>query len=243
MSFGSRMKKRREELGLKQSELGKKLGVTGSAVGNYENGVSSPKAEILYRIFDVLNCDANYLFQDEMHELQNDSYTISERNMIKRYRVLDEYGARLVDSVLDIEHERCVAELTASSRNKRDRLIPLSLLPASAGTGEQLDYNEWDELEIPDRPEYKAADFAVKVSGDSMQPTFCDGDIVLIHEQDAVNIGDIGLFSVGGCGYIKEQGKDRLISHNRQYDDIVPDIDDLPRCFGKVIGKLEQSEY
>lgn len=48
MSFGRRLKERREELGLKQSDLGKLLGVTGSAVGNYENGVSSPKADILY---------------------------------------------------------------------------------------------------------------------------------------------------------------------------------------------------
>ena len=32
MSFGSRLKEKREELGLKQGELGKMLGVTGSAI-------------------------------------------------------------------------------------------------------------------------------------------------------------------------------------------------------------------
>lgn len=68
MSFGTRLREKREELGMKQSELGKLLGVTGSAIGNYENGVSSPKADILYRVFDVLHCDANYLFQDEIRE-------------------------------------------------------------------------------------------------------------------------------------------------------------------------------
>lgn len=66
MSFGSRLRERREELRLKQSELGAMLGVTGSAIGNYENGISSPKADVLYKVFDVLKCDANYLFQDEM---------------------------------------------------------------------------------------------------------------------------------------------------------------------------------
>ena len=66
MSFGSRLRERREALHLKQSELGQMLGVTGSAIGNYEKGVSSPKADILYKVFDVLQCDANYLFQDEM---------------------------------------------------------------------------------------------------------------------------------------------------------------------------------
>lgn len=66
MSFGSRLKQRRKDLGLKQSELGKLLGVTGSAIGNYENDFSSPKADILYKAFDILHCDANFLFQDEM---------------------------------------------------------------------------------------------------------------------------------------------------------------------------------
>lgn len=68
MSFGSRLRERREALNLKQGELGKMLGITGSAIGNYENGVSSPKADILYKVFDVLQCDANYLFQDEMSD-------------------------------------------------------------------------------------------------------------------------------------------------------------------------------
>lgn len=67
MSFGTRLRERREALNMKQSELGKLLGVTGSAIGNYEKGVSSPKADVLYRVFDALECDANYLFQDEMN--------------------------------------------------------------------------------------------------------------------------------------------------------------------------------
>ena len=88
MSFGRRLKERREELGLKQSDLGKLLGVTGSAVGNYENGVSSPKADILYRVFDVLKCDANFLFQDEMKELETNIFSTSEVKIIKKYRSL-----------------------------------------------------------------------------------------------------------------------------------------------------------
>ncbi len=69
MSFGSRLKERREELKWKQSELGQKLGITGSAVANYENGINFPKEEILYKIFDVFHCDANYFFQDTLNKL------------------------------------------------------------------------------------------------------------------------------------------------------------------------------
>ena len=54
MSFGSRLKARREQLGITQIQLAQKLGITKGAVGNYEAGISSPKADILYRVFDVL---------------------------------------------------------------------------------------------------------------------------------------------------------------------------------------------
>ena len=52
MSFGDQLKKRREELGLSRSELADRLGVSRSAVGNYETGVSAPKEEVLLRLFE-----------------------------------------------------------------------------------------------------------------------------------------------------------------------------------------------
>lgn len=54
MSFGSRLKARREQLGITQIQLAQKPGITKGAVGNYEAEISSPKADILYRVFDVL---------------------------------------------------------------------------------------------------------------------------------------------------------------------------------------------
>ena len=92
MSFGSRLRERREALGLKQGQLGKMLGITGSAIGNYENGVSSPKADVLYRVFDVLKCDANFLFQDEMQEGDIKDTDKTERILIDLFRQLNDEG-------------------------------------------------------------------------------------------------------------------------------------------------------
>lgn len=101
MSFGSRLRERREALSLKQSELGKLLGVTGSAIGNYENGVSSPKADVLYKVFDVLQCDANYLFQDEM-EKENASPEKSE-TLLFLFQMLNAEGQeKLIDYADDL---------------------------------------------------------------------------------------------------------------------------------------------
>ena len=64
MSFASRLKQAREQAGLTQQAFADKLGVTKNSISNYENGVSSPKWDILLKIFDVLHVDPNFLYQD-----------------------------------------------------------------------------------------------------------------------------------------------------------------------------------
>lgn len=102
MSFGSRLRERREALKLKQSDLGALLGVTGSAIGNYENGVSAPKADILYKVFDVLQCDANYLFQDEMSE-KNSAVVKADEALLALFHEMNEEGQeKLLDYADDL---------------------------------------------------------------------------------------------------------------------------------------------
>lgn len=108
MSFASRLKEQRVRMGLTQMQLADALGVSKGAVGNYEIGTSSPKAENLYQLFNILQCDANYLFQDEMRELRNNNATPYEmENIIKKYRTLDGYGKDAVHAILDVEYNRC----------------------------------------------------------------------------------------------------------------------------------------
>lgn len=121
MGLANRLKERREQLGLTQGEVASILGITPGAVGNYENGVSTPKADILFKVFDALKCDANYLFQDEMKTLSNkDAATPYEMDhLVKRYRDLDPHGREMVDFTLEKEYERSVAE-----KKRADNVIP-----------------------------------------------------------------------------------------------------------------------
>lgn len=64
MSFSSRLRQAREQANLTQQDFAKKLGVTKNAISNYENGVSSPKWDVLLKIFDVLKVEPNFLYQD-----------------------------------------------------------------------------------------------------------------------------------------------------------------------------------
>ena len=108
MSIGSRIKERRLELGLTQEALANMIGVTKGAVANYENGVSTPKIELMFRLFTALDCDANYLHQDEMKDSAFGETATPEEfdKVIKKYRALDEHGKKAVDSILDLEFER-----------------------------------------------------------------------------------------------------------------------------------------
>lgn len=111
MSFGSRLKEKRESLNITQPQLAEMLGVSKGAIGNWETDVNSPRATLLYDLFDILHCDANYLFQDEMKELKyKDKATPEEfENIIKKYRLLDDHGREMVDFTLTKEYERSIA--------------------------------------------------------------------------------------------------------------------------------------
>lgn len=108
MSIGSRIKEARETKNLSRNNLAQLIGVTPSAIANYENGVSSPKLDLMYKLFDALDCDANYLFQDEMAELHDVVLNAQESTMIHNYRELDAHGREMVDFTLQKEWERSV---------------------------------------------------------------------------------------------------------------------------------------
>lgn len=62
MTIGEKISELRRNAGLTQRDLALKIGVTPSAVGNYEQGVSFPREEVLYRLFEALCCTPNELF-------------------------------------------------------------------------------------------------------------------------------------------------------------------------------------
>lgn len=127
MGIGYRIKEARERMGLTQTELGALIGVTGSAITNYEKETSHPKEQIIYKLMEALNVDANYLFQDavKIKKQQND-VTLAEYDHIKKYRDLDDHGREMVDFTLTKEWERSTAE------KKAGKVIPLAAPAASA---------------------------------------------------------------------------------------------------------------
>ena len=154
--------------------------------------------------------------------------------LLKKYHSVDEYGQRVVDNVLDIEFERFTYKVKIVPLE-----MPMSLFGASSGTGNWLDEEYNVRVKVKDTPEARRANIVIRVSGDSMEPRFSDGDNVLVRIQPDIEVGDIGLFIVDNEGYIKRKGKNELISLNPQYDNIQIGEFTEYQCFGKVLGKAE----
>lgn len=242
MSFGSRLKEQRERCGLTQKQLAEKLGVTQGAVGNYESGLSSMKAELLYKIFDILDCDANFLFQDEMNQKSASQFSIEEQTHIKKYRVLDAHGKDMVDTVLEKEYDRVMSPaIEEVSGNQAKTSLLFFEFPASAGTGENLPEEEKRYIMMPKRLVPNYADCCIRVSGNSMEPNYCDGDIVFVQLAESIPVGSIGIFTLNGDGYIKKLGHNQLISLNPNYAPISFGDGDSIRCVGRVLGVADKN--
>lgn len=235
MGIGKRIKEARNALDMTQEELAKLLGVTKGAVANYENETSHPKEPIMYKMFDALRVDANYLFQDVVNIPQKvNNITFSEFEHIKKYRDLDDHGKELVDLILEKEAERCQHPAVLVQENHLPmRIYTYMRKIAAAGIGFYFDDIPTDTIEAP---YLEHADFIIGVSGDSMEPTYKDGDLVYVEKCQAVNIGEIGIFSINNECFIKEASSHGLISHNPKYK-LIPGDENI-NCIGKVLGKV-----
>ena len=109
MSFGKQMRLRREALGLSRAELAEELGVSPSAISNYENGLSSPKEDILLKLFDALQVDPNYLFRGSFRA-ERAAFSREEQDLIEAYRALPPIGRETVRSLISSLGALCRAQ-------------------------------------------------------------------------------------------------------------------------------------
>ena len=124
---------------------------------------------------------------------------------------------------------------------KETNVIPYPAAPADEPSMTRirlLDSDYYTTIEVPAR-DAKGADFAVTISGDSMEPAFHDHDMVYVHQQETLDDGEIGIFSLNDNAYIKKLRNDSdgtfLISLNQKYAPIPVHLDrDDFRIFGKV---------
>ena len=234
--YGDKIRAFRLLRGMNQPKLAALLGVTKNSVTNWESGVSRPEFDTLAQLFQALDISA-----DEFFGLPNRVETLAfeEREHLRNFRTLSKYERMSIDKLIDSMIENKELAFREECEKGFERLCRASL-PASAGTGMPLtETNEREYIYLRVNRDVCRADEVITVRGDSMLPTFADGDDLLVEHIKALEPGEIGIFVVAGEGYVKEYQRDGLHSHNPKYKTIRPTEDDNIRCVGRVLGGVE----
>jgi phage repressor protein C with HTH and peptisase S24 domain len=107
-------------------------------------------------------------------------------------KVLDATGASLEDFTALVSGARTLSTVAGAARSVMRR-IPLIGLAQAGGEGYFDDGGYpvgggWDEVSLPDIADANA--YALEISGDSMEPVFRDGDMVIVSPAAPIRRGD-----------------------------------------------------
>ena len=226
-----RIRHYREELGMEQKALATMVGVTANAVSNWERGRARPDVNLLPDI-----CEALQITLYQLYGLDDPSvkYTAVE-DIIENYRQLTpghQYALRaMAQNLLQVQQAEGCREIHKLTRFEHQ---------LAAGIG---DPNEFEDSGTPiyvyDDSLTCRADCVFTVNGDSMEPDYPDGCMVLvkrISDSGELTPGDIGAFMIDNETYIKEYREDGLHSLNPAYP--VMRFSDFEHVYliGRIIG-------
>lgn len=223
------------ERGLNKSTLSKLSGIPYTTIdGFFKKGYENTKLSTLRQLSNFFGVTLDYLVYGELPE---------RPQILTIYEQLNDIGKqKAIDGISDLAKipEYTTKKTTADERKRRIERMPYYDVPASAGTGQYLDYSTMRMVSVGGNiPEN--ADYILKVSGDSMEPQFKDGEFVFVNKSPVLNTGDIGIFYYENNVYIKKYGADGLVSLNPAYP-LIPMDEDIS-CLGKVIGKVNGEIY
>lgn len=257
--FPERMLALMKEKKISRKTISEEVGFGINQIKYWETHGNVPSGEVLAGIALYLGVSVDYLLEKtdvRSYELEkNDSInklhqlfisystnlsedkekflTDIEQKMIELFRTTSDEGQlRMIQAFMDIRED------AKTTQEEKTIIIHHSLFKVSAGTGTVLDDENTEEWRILKNYYTKNADFCVTVTGDSMEPTYKDGDIVLVRATPEIRKGEVGVFLLNGEGFIKELGDGCLISHNVSYENIPVTAEDQFVCFGTVLGVL-----
>ncbi len=224
----------REVRKMEQKDFAGSIGVTGNAVSNWERGRSRPDVNLLPGICQALKIS----FYDLFGEVNPaDLFSEREKKLIAGYRKLNpgnRYALEKLAETLGFVQE-------TSKRPEIRRLLYFERA-LSAGAADPTEF-EQDAVPIYlyASSEVSRADYVFTVNGDSMEPDYHSGDLVLVQRNTATRPllpGEIGAFIVGNETYIKRYEKDGLHSLNPQYAVMHYDEEQAVYLIGRVLGSV-----
>ncbi|NQT01434.1 MAG: LexA family transcriptional regulator [Planctomycetes bacterium] len=201
MSLGQIIRKKREQLHLTLDEVSNRIGFSKPYLSTIETGKvkNPPSDELLTKLEKILEFDSGLLLhiahieglpadvrqEYESAEAENQKWRQIAKNLIDKKADANRLTELLAESDLNVEQEKLP-------------LAPGRLVPVinKVSAGYPTDFNDLDYpvgiaddyIRCPDLHDPNT--FAVRVVGDSMEPKFHEGDIVIFSPATEVHNGD-----------------------------------------------------
>lgn len=207
----------------------------------YKKGYENAKISTLKKIATAMNVTLDYLVRDEINDIdfgKTSDFLVTQAEVfhITKYRTLDYLAKDIVDILIDKEYE-------AQKERIKDLDSEVDIIvydfPAAAGipvfAEDAYTRIKYKTSDIP-----KGADFGIRITGDSMEPTINDGDIVFVHKTSSLKNNEIGIFmldvSEAVCKrYLKNGKAVELHSDNPAYSPLILKPHQQLGIVGKVL--------
>lgn len=261
MTFGERLVHAREAAGFNQKQLAELLDITPTRLNYWEKDKRQPDVKMIKSLSTALNVSADFLI-DNPNATNNTASPLSDEalKLARQYDSLTDHGRGAVNAILQYESESITEKETApksetsavspvlkmpKAKRRRDGFVEIKVYdqPAAAGLGNYLDEPDHHIEQYPINIIPSRADFGILISGDSMEPEIHDGGTAFVQSCVSIDSGQIGIFVLNGQAYCKrlfvdhENRQIRLVSANKNYEDIVVHDHDSFRTVGLVLGQ------
>ncbi|MBF0780294.1 MULTISPECIES: XRE family transcriptional regulator [unclassified Granulicatella] len=253
MNMGERIVYALKHKGITPAELSRRTKISKSSLSQYINNKVNPKQDNLYLIAKTLDINLLWLLG-----VENEPLTKTSNNTIDLIiETAEQLTSKRQTSVLEftrkqLEEQNSKTTTSTNTFTLEDSNISYMssynfvYVTETIATGISVAYGDNEAtLYKTDRFDLKNYDFATLVHGDSMEPKYRNGDIVLIKSgYDNVN-GAVYVVDYAGKSFLKrvffEGNRLRLVSYNHQYKDIYIDLPIDDDVYLNIIGKVIDS--
>lgn len=222
-------------------------------VADWINGKTYPRIDKIEMLANYFNINKSDLVEDKALYIEDNTPTALSSDVQAIVGVSVQLETTRQHNVLEYAKTQLDEQ---NSTIKEDEALYISdyrqkiavTEAVAAGRGFAYGDNEVNYC-YTDRNDLPRFDIASYITGDSMEPEYHDGDVVLIRKE-MYSSPDVYVVDYDGKSYLKKvyQEKDRfrLVSFNKKYDDIIIDLpldDDVYlNIVGRVVGSFTPVE-
>lgn len=229
MELVSKLKVLAEERNLSFSALERELGFGNGTIKKWDT--SSPSCDKLLRLANFLNVSIDSLLRDA--DTTPASSGEPYEHLVSLYKSVSDEDKLRVINYLELANSLPLSTHVTNynTENQTHKPILLKSIPirgyVAAGIPIEANENNLGSVDVPSNLD---VDYALIVSGNSMNPIIKDGEYVYVKFTNELNINDIGVFYYNGNVTCKKFFKNdvmvKLISINPTYEDFVFYLDD-----------------